>query len=298
MRGLKDVRVVEHTGGTSVAYCAKLFVDAGADVIKLEPPEGDPLRRWSASGGDFGAEDGAFFRYLNAGKRSVIGALESEPGLVAGADLVIEDLPPGAYDRQGLLARHPGLVLVSITPFGLTGPLAGRPATDFTIQAESGSLGCRRRPDGDPYQAGSGISGWTGGSFGAVAALAAVRRAQATGHGEHVDLSLQAGTALVTNSYLDQMWSIIGRPPALGSLPNVETPSIEPTRDGFVGFTTYSAQQLSDFLLMIGRTDLRETGEFSQFAQRLARYCQAGWGGCLEAHMPFLERRAAASSPV
>ena len=78
---------------------------------------------------------------------------------------------------------------------------------------------------------------------------------------------LQAG--LVTNCYLDLMWSILGRPPVVGSMPNLETPSIEPTSDGFVGFTTYSAQQMSDFLLMIERDDLRESGEFSQFAQRL-----------------------------
>jgi crotonobetainyl-CoA:carnitine CoA-transferase CaiB-like acyl-CoA transferase len=67
------------------------------------------------------------------------------------------------------------------------------------------------------------------------------------------------------------MWGILGRPPAQGTLPNFETPSIEPSLDGFVGFTTYSAQQMSDFLLMIGRADLRESGEFDQFAQRLGR---------------------------
>jgi len=104
-----------------------------------------------------------------------------------------------------------------------------------------------------------------------VAALAATRAAQETGEGEHVDFSLHEVTALVTNCYIDLMWGILGRPPALGSLPNIETPSIEPTRDGFVGFTTYSAQQMSDFLLMIERGDLRASGEFDQFAQRLGR---------------------------
>lgn len=275
MHGLRDLRVLEHASGIAGPGCSKLFADAGADVVKLEPPGGDPLRAWTASGADLGGADGPLFRHLNASKRSVRGTL-AEGGaeveaLLASADLLIEDHPGAAFDRAALVARHPGLVIVSITPFGLTGPLADRPATDFTIQAESGSLGARGRPGCEPYQAGGEIAAWAGGCFAAVAALAAVRRARATGHGEHVDFSLHAVTALVTNCYLDLMWGILGRPPATGVLPNLETPSIEPTRDGFVGFTTYSAQQMSDFVLMIERPDLRETGEFDQFAQRLGR---------------------------
>ncbi len=283
MRGLSGLRVVECAGGIAGAYCGKLFADAGADVAKLEPPGGDPLRRWSASGADLGGRDGAMFRYLHASKRSVVGALGREGAapiagadlliedLVAGADLLIEDLAPDGCDRAALRARHPGLVVATITPFGLEGPYAGRPATDFTLQAECGSLGARNRPGGVPYQAGGRILEWAGGSGAAVAALAAVRRARETGHGEHVDYALVECGALLTTTYFDLMWSIFGRPPIEGVFPNVETPSIEPTRDGFVGFTTYSAQQLSDFQLMIGRPDLRETGEFDTIPQRLAR---------------------------
>jgi crotonobetainyl-CoA:carnitine CoA-transferase CaiB-like acyl-CoA transferase len=276
LHGLKDVRVVDHACGIAGPYCGKLFVDAGADVIKLEPPDGDPLRRWTASDADLGGRDGGLFRYLNAGKRGVIGALEDTPPadvetLIAGADLLIEDRASRAYDRRALCERHPQLVVLSITPFGLTGPMADRPATDFTLQAESGSIGARSRPGKEPFQAGGRVSEWAGACFAAVAALAAVRHARATGLGEHIDFSLHAATALVTNCYLDLMWGILGRPPAIGSFPNIETPSVEPTRDGFVGFTTYSAQQMADFLLMIERPDLRESGEFDQVGQRLAR---------------------------
>jgi crotonobetainyl-CoA:carnitine CoA-transferase CaiB-like acyl-CoA transferase len=271
MRGLKDLRVVDHSSGIAGPYCSKLFADAGADVIKLEGPEGDPLRRASASEAELGDEDGGLFRYLNASKRSVTGSLAASEALIASADLLIEDLPPDAIDRHALCERHPGLVVLSITPFGLEGPIAEHPATDFTIQAESGSIGARGRPGAEPYQAGGDVVSWTGGCFAAVAALAATRRAGQTGHGEHIDFSLHEATALVTNCYLDLMWGILGRPPAIGVLPNIETPSIEPTRDGYVGFTTYSAQQMADFLLLIGRPDLRETREFDQFAQRLGR---------------------------
>jgi crotonobetainyl-CoA:carnitine CoA-transferase CaiB-like acyl-CoA transferase len=269
--GLKDLRVIDHSRGIAGHYCSKLFADAGADVIALEPPGGVPLRRWSASGADLGGADGAFFRYLAGSKRSVLGGLDESGELIASADLLIEDLPREACDRGALCARHPGLVLLSLSPFGLTGPLAGRPATDFTIQAEAGSLGARARPGAEPYRAGGNIADFASGCFAAAAALAMLRRSRSGGHGAHLDFSLQAATALVTNCYLDLMWGILGRPPALGTLPNLETPSIEPTRDGFVGFTTYTAQQISDFLLLIGRPDLRESGEFDQFAQRLAR---------------------------
>jgi len=270
VHGLKELRVIDASGGIAGSYCSKLFADAGADVILLEPAAGHPLRGWSASGAELGGEDAALFRYLNASKRSATDGADTG-GLIAGADLLIEDSDARASERRALRERHPGLVILTITPFGISGPLAGRPATDFTIQAESGSIGARGRPGKEPYQAAGGISGWTGGSFAAAAALAAVRRARATGCGEHIDFSLHEVTALVTNCYLDLMWGILGRPPVVGSLPNLETPSIERTRDGFVGFTTYTAQQMSDFLLMIGRDDLRTSGEFDQFAQRLGR---------------------------
>jgi len=281
MHGLKDLRVIEHASGIAGPYCSKMFADAGADVIKLEAPGGDPLRSWSATGADLGGRDGALFRYLNASKRSVVGRVddfaregdaESQgAALIAGADLLIEDLPAGAYDRSALLERHPGLVILSITPFGLTGPMADRPATDFTIQAECGSIGGRGRPGCEPYQAGGRISEWIGGCFAAVAALAATRRAQGSGHGEHIDFSLQEVAAHATNTYLDMMWGILGRPAAEGAFAYFETPSIEPTSDGFVGFNTNTAQQMADFLLLIERPELRESGEFNQAADRVAR---------------------------
>src|SRR5262245_8410230 len=106
---LRGVRVVDLSTGIAGAYASKLFADAGADVVKVESPGGDPLRRHSASGADLGAEDGALFRFLHAGKRSVVGA-SGEPavrGLIASADLVIEsfraaDLEAAAFEPETL----------------------------------------------------------------------------------------------------------------------------------------------------------------------------------------------------
>ena len=276
--GLRDLRVVDFSSQIAGPYCTKLFADAGADVIKVESASGDPLRAWSATGGDLDGRDGALFRFLNASKRSVLGV----PGdtavaeLIASADLVVEDFGPGdVLPRAALARRHPGLVLLSISPYGLDGPYARRPATEFTLQAECSSIGVRGLPGREPYQAGGRTTEWIGGTYAAVAALAAVHRARRTGHGEQIDFSLHEVMGLATNNFIDLMWGLFGRPPVIGSAQNVETPSIEPTADGYVGFNTNTAQQLQDFLLLIERPELRESGDFNLAAQRLSRL--AAW---------------------
>lgn len=277
MHGLRDLLVVDLSSHIAGPYATKLFVDAGAKVIKIESSTGDPLRAWSASGAVLGqptppSGDGALFRFLNASKQSVV----RDPDdplvlqLLADADLLVEDLGPNAsIDRAELCRAFPHLVILSISAFGLSGPYAKRPATEFTIQAESGSIAGRGVPDQEPFQAGGRITEWVAGTFAAVAALAAVRGAQKTGRGEHVDFSIQEAMTLASTVFLDLMWSLLGDPPISGSAQNVETPSIEPTRDGYVGFNTNTAQQISDFLLMIERADLRESGEYNLAGQRM-----------------------------
>ena len=273
VRGLRDLRVVDFSTGIAGAYATKLFADAGADVIKVESPAGDPLRRWSATGADLRGEDGALFRFLHHSKRSVVGA----PGdpelrdLVAGADLVVEGRGPDVAAALDLPARFPGLVLLSLTPWGKTGPHAGLPESDLVIQAQAGAIACRGLPGREPFQAGGRTTEWIGGTYAAVAALAALRRARETGHGEHVDFSLLEVMNGAASTYMDLLWSLLGRPPLRGSAQSVETPSIEPTRDGYVGFCTNSAQQFSDFLLLVERPDLREDEALFGVANRLAR---------------------------
>ncbi|MCP4242594.1 MAG: CoA transferase [bacterium] len=271
---LRDLRVVDFSSEIAGPYATKLFADAGADVIKVESASGDPLRRWSATGAELGDEDAALFRYLNHGKRSVIG----RPGddavleLVSGADLVVDDFKPGVLDPLDLRGRFPGLVWLSITPWGRGGPWDERPWTEFTVQAQCGSIGVRGLAGGEPFQCGGRITEWLTGTFAAVGALAAVQRAQRSGHGEHVDFSIQEVMTIAGTSYVDLMFQMLGVA-AEGPLPqSVETPSIEPTKDGYVGFCTNSRQQFSDFLLMIGRDDLQEDEELAQVTGRMARF--------------------------
>ncbi len=129
--GLRDLRVIDFSSEIAGPYVTKLLADAGADVIKVEAPGGAPLRSWSASGADLAGGDGAFFQFLNTSKRSVVGKPKDPEilELCAGADLVVESFAPGTLDELDLCERFPGLVMLSITPFGRSGPYKSRPWT-------------------------------------------------------------------------------------------------------------------------------------------------------------------------
>src|SRR2546421_8683593 len=158
---LTGVRVLERTVGIAGGYCGKLLADAGADVVKVEPADGDPLR---SSG------SGALFEFLNESKTL---APQAE---IAAADVL---LVAGAAEPV-----TPSQVVVCITPFGLDGPWTGRPATEFTLQAAAGSTGHRGLPEHEPLAAGGRLGEWLTGTYAAVAAIAALLRVGLDGRGE------------------------------------------------------------------------------------------------------------------
>jgi crotonobetainyl-CoA:carnitine CoA-transferase CaiB-like acyl-CoA transferase len=271
---LADIRVVDLTTGIAGPYATKLLADAGADVVKVEPAGGDPLRRWSATGADLAGRDAALFRFLHHGKRSVVGSV-GDPGvadLVAGADVVFEELPPEAFDARRWREADPALVVVSVTPFGRSGPYAGRPATSFTLEAESGSLASRGRPGIEPFQAGGRLPEWVAGTYAAVAALAAVIGARCTGHGEHVDLSIHEAITISGGLLMDMLSGLLGRPNWPNPPRALETPSVEPTGDGWVGFNTNTRQQFEDFCALIGRPDLGSDPQLASAGGRMQRW--------------------------
>jgi crotonobetainyl-CoA:carnitine CoA-transferase CaiB-like acyl-CoA transferase len=283
VKGLAGIRVLDFSTQIAGPYCAKLFTDGGAEVIKVESLSGDPLRRWSATGADLANDDSALFTYLNAGAKSVVGAARDAhiEALLAEADLVIEahGLETDAGERLDVArvrGLNPRLVVLSITPYGLEGPWSDRVATEFTLQAESGSIGVRGVMGKQPYQAGCRISEWSAGVYAAGAAMPAVLRAQATGQGEHIDLSILETANFVLTNFSESMNRLMnggpGDPEHAFLQQSVETPSIEPTADGYVGFCTNTRQQFSDFLLMIERPELREDEQLAQFAGRLMRF--------------------------
>ncbi|NND67295.1 MAG: CoA transferase, partial [Halioglobus sp.] len=273
---LGDLRVIDFSTTIAGSYATKMLADAGAEVIKVEPPEGDPLRRWCSSVDDIDLQrpdDAALFRFLNTSKQSIVGS----PGdaavqeLVAGADLVVNTFAPAQYDVEALAAARQSLVVLSITPWGRTGPYSQRPVTEFIVQAESGSLSQRGLPVQPPVMAGGRITEWVGGTFAAVAALAACRHARNSGRGDHIDFSLLEVMNIAGTNYADLLGSLMKRPELTAPVRSVEVPSIEPTKDGWVGFNTNSQQQYTDFLLLIERTDLLAEEDLASIVGRMAR---------------------------
>jgi crotonobetainyl-CoA:carnitine CoA-transferase CaiB-like acyl-CoA transferase len=271
MGDLDGLVVLDCSGGISGAYAAKLLGDGGATVTVVEPQGGSPLRAWSWDR-DLPDGDGALFRYLRHGHRSVVIDDDSSlTDLLSGADIVITSGPSVLGEAPSLSAKHPELVVVSVTPYGLTGPNAERPGTEFTAQAASGALAVRGTPELPPIQLGARIIDWVAGAYAGFAALASHRRQRTTGHGDLIDISLLEVANLSGSNFFDLMHSLMGRPPIERPARSVEIPSIEPTLDGWVGFNTNSRQQFDSFLLLIERPDLIEGGEWASLQARLAR---------------------------
>lgn len=262
---LRGARVLDLSTEIAGPYCTKVLADAGADVVKAEPPGGDPLRTWTSAGPGTAPGTGVLFRYLNGGKRSVLTTDPDLSRLSASADIIVTDgAPPFAP-----LAHQ---VAVCLSPFGLNGPWAERPATEFTLQAWCGSTGNRGLPQRDPVYAGGRLGEWIAGAYAAAAASSFHRGAVDTGAGTVLDVSLFECMCLTMNTYTTIFASFLGwREPPPGPVRTIETPSIEPTEDGYVGFCTITAQQFQDFLLLIDRADLLADSELATAIGRSRR---------------------------
>jgi crotonobetainyl-CoA:carnitine CoA-transferase CaiB-like acyl-CoA transferase len=252
---LRGVQVLDRSTGIAGPYCTKLLADAGADVVKVEPGAGDPLR---------GHGTGALFEFLNASKRSVT----DDAGLLESAHVVICSEAPDEEERR---RADPALVVVTITPFGRRGPWVGRPWTEFTLQAACGSTGNRGLPERPPLAAGGRIGEWVAGTYAAVAALAALREAGRSGRGEDIDLAVLDCMAVTMTTYPSVFASFFGWPPLNGTGRSIQLPSIEPSRDGCVVFTANSAQQFQDFLVLMERPDLLDDPELALVGKRFVR---------------------------
>lgn len=252
---LEDLRVVEISDRIAGSYCGKLFVDAGAQVRKVEPAQGDPLRSYSATCSRVPpGQASPLFCYLNAGKSS-LSVPPGSPRLqaeMAGADVVIVAVARSCaadlgIDPHRLLAESPRAVVVTISDFGWTGPFADRAATEFTLQAWSGCTGFRGDPAGPPISIGGDLGEYMGGVYAAFGSLAVRRRVERGGAGEHLDLSvLEAITAMQSSEWLHSQ--LLRVPPIRRTL---EVPSIVPAKDGYVGITMVTGQQWLDFAAMV-----------------------------------------------
>ncbi|MDG2305856.1 MAG: CoA transferase [Candidatus Binatia bacterium] len=270
MEALRDLRVVEIGGDIACAYASKLLADLGADVVKIEPPEGDPLRLWGPfKDGKVDPEEGGLARYLNANKRSMVidldgpGAVEKVRALLVGADVVIESDRPGRLEKRGLgldVLRdlNPRIALVRISPFGQTGPYRDLEATELVIQAAGGWVSAHGLPGSAAVRVGGRIPEYLVGSFAATAALTAVRAARDKNSAVDVDVSMME--CLVGTLPYPMMWAEtlrkMGMPPPQKR--RTPLPGVLRCKDAWVGVNVLTAQQWEDTCTLF---------EVPQFAQ-------------------------------
>ncbi len=259
---LAGLRVVELGTDIAAPYCAKLLVDLGADVVKVETPSGDPLRSWGTAGG--------LFEYLNAGKRALTVDVDSPADLsafhelIAETDLLVENLPAGTsaradwgLDRERLDRINRKLAVVRISDYGQDGPRRGHPSTPLTIQAASGWVNTRQ-PGRPPVQAGARIPEYIAGGYAALGALTALRIAAGdTDRVVEVDVSMFE-SLLSTLPYpmlMAERLKSLGLPTNSKAAPML---GIVRAADGWIGINCLTGQHWLDVCAMVG---LPEFGE-------------------------------------
>lgn len=217
---LKGVRVLDLTRMLAGPYGSQLLADLGAEVIKIEPLDGDPMRRM---GPHFVAGESAYFLSINRNKKSICLDLKAEAGrrvfldLVTVADVVFENFRPGVMERLGLGFAElkevkADIILCSISGYGREGPRRDQPAFDIVLQALSGAMSVTGDADGRPARMGLPMADLAGGMFGALAVTAALHRRNQNGEGAHLDISLLDGqVSLLT--YMAQYYLVGGEVP-------------------------------------------------------------------------------------
>lgn len=224
MHPLKGVRVIEFCHVAAGPFCGMLLADFGAEVIKVESPEGDAMRQWPPLKEGFSEN----FASINRGKRSVVLDLKDPPqleqarALVLQAEVLIENNRPGAMRRLGLgwdwfAPRKPSLVYCSISAFGQDGPRGSEGGFDLTIQAAAGVMSVTGEPDGAPVKAGVPIVDFAAGLYAAYAIAALIARVRAGGPGGHLDVPMFSTTLAIAALQTSEYFGTGRNPAKLGS---------------------------------------------------------------------------------
>jgi crotonobetainyl-CoA:carnitine CoA-transferase CaiB-like acyl-CoA transferase len=280
LHGLKVIELARILAGP---WAGQTLSDLGADVIKVEAPEGDDTRRWGPPFID--REDdrsAAYFHATNRGKRSVTVDFRTPEGqaavrkLVADADVVIENFKVGGLAKYGLdyaslAAVNPRLIYCSITGFGQTGPYAHRAGYDFIIQGMSGLMSVTGEPDGQPQKVGVAVTDIFTGVYAATAILAAVHQRQTTGQGQQIDMALlDVATAIMANQAMNYLTT--GTPPGkMGNAhPNLAPYAVFDCADGWIIIATGNDGQYRRLCDVLGLPALGTAPEFASNADRIA----------------------------
>ena len=269
---LEGIRVLDWTIWQQGPVATMMLGDLGADVVKVERPDGDGTRRW---GPPFAGEESAYFLQVNRNKRSIAIDLKHPEGaavaqrLATRADVVIENFLPGAVERFGLdhetvKATNPGVIHCAIRGFPTGHPDAARPGYDFVMQGIGGIMSMQGEPDGEPIKVAVAISDIVAGQFASSAILAALLRRGRSGEGATLEVSLlDAQVAWLANRGGDWLIGEI-EPVRLGNA----HPSIVPyetfrAADGYVNLAVGTDEQFARFCLEAGLPDTAADPEFT-----------------------------------
>ncbi len=282
---LKGVRVIELARILAGPWAGQMLADLGADVIKVESPEGDDTRKWGppfVKGKDGENLSAAYYHACNRGKRSIAVDFSTPEGaetvrkLVARADILIENFKLGGLKKYGLdyeslKAINPKLVYCSITGFGQSGPYAPRAGYDFIVQGMSGLMSITGAPDGEPQKVGVAVTDIFTGLYSVIAIQAALRHAEATGEGQHVDMALfDSQISVLANQNLNFLVS--GTPPKrMGNAhPNIAPYEVLPVSDGHFILAVGNDSQFGKFCAVAGLDGLPTDPDFATNAARVA----------------------------
>lgn len=270
MDPLAGVRVVDAASFIAGPLAASLLADLGADVVKLESPAGDPLRR---IGGPLADGISATFAMANRGKRGValdLGAEDAAPivrSLISSADVVIHNQRPTAVTRLGL---EEAPVVVAITAFGQDGPYADRPALDPIVQAMSGIAALTGEPDGEPRRAAAPVVDVAAALTAALGTLAALRSRDATGDSQKVAVSLFE-VGLMLNSSAFAMQSAHGGPlERIGNASHALIADQFAAADGLVWLAIWEDRQWQRLCDLLGLDELAGDERFATNQLRVA----------------------------
>jgi formyl-CoA transferase len=279
VKPLQGLRVIDLTQAMAAPFCTMNLADMGADVIKVEPPAGEDMRRGSTQKNGHSAT----FMTMNRGKRGLVVDLKRPEGveivhrLAKTADVFVQNYRPGAARRLGvayedLAPLNPRLVYCAISGFGATGPYAPRGGYDLIAQGMSGVLSVTGDEDGPPAKAGVPVSDLAAGLFGAYGILCALEYRERTGEGQFVDTSLLEAAMALTVWESTEHWATGRTPKPLGSAHRLAAPyQALRASDGYFTVGANTDKLFGALCDAIGRPELAQDPRFGDRAARLAQ---------------------------
>lgn len=280
LAGLKVIELARILAGP---WGGQTLSDLGADVIKVESPEGDDTRTWGPPFIEVeGERSAAYFHACNRGKQSIIADFRTDEGralvrkLVADADVVIENFKLGGLDKYGLdyeslKAINPRLIYCSITGFGHTGPYAERAGYDFMIQGMGGIMDLTGEPDGQPQKIGVAFADIFTGLYSVIAIQSALIMRERTGRGQHIDMALfDCMIAVLANQGMNYLASGIS-PKRMGNAhPNIAPYQTLPVSDGYFIIACGNDGQFAKLTALLGIGELASDSRFVTNSLRVA----------------------------